>query len=242
MSTKEHYENHLARYYSWMLGDFDSRMNETKAFFQTHNITPTSTKVALDLGAGSGLQSLPLAQLGFEVTAIDFSATLLKELRQRANGLAIETIESDLLHFENYAHFAPELIVCMGDTLTHLDSIEVVRQLLQQSAKQLVKNGKLILTFRDLSNELQNELRFIPVKSDENKIFTCFLEYHTDFVKVFDIVHEKENGMWKQNISFYNKLKLSRALIEDLLQSIGLQIAFSDTTRGLVTIISTKEL
>jgi SAM-dependent methyltransferase len=53
---------------------------------------------ALDLGAGTGRHSLWLAERGWEVTAVDFSATALAHARARAaeQGAAVHTVEADL--------------------------------------------------------------------------------------------------------------------------------------------------
>jgi len=240
MKIKEHYENHLANYYSWMIGDFDAKANETQRFFQSHNIKPVSSKIAIDLGAGCGLQSIPLAKIGFEVKAIDFSKKLLDELKNKSDGLSIETIENDILNFDAYSDFKPELIVCMGDTLTHLDSPVAIRQLIKNNYEILLKNGRQVLTFRDLTSELKEEARFIPVNSDDNRIFTCFLEYHPTYVKVFDIVYEKEKARWIQKISSYKKLIISQAAIKEYLEDIGFKIEFMDVKNGFVTIIGIK--
>lgn len=240
MNTKEHYENHLANYYSWMFGDFNAKINENQRFFQSHNIRPSSSKIAIDLGAGCGFQSIPLAKIGFEVKAIDFSKRLLDELKTKSNGLGIEAIENDILNFDVYSDFKPELIVCMGDTITHLDSLESVRELIKNNYKILLKNGKLVLTFRDLTSELKEDERFIPVKSDNNRIFTCFLEYHPTYVKVFDIVYEREKGRWIQKISSYKKLMISRELIKEYFEGAGFKIEFMGVNNGLVTIIGIK--
>ncbi len=66
MNIKEHYENHLANYYSWMFGDFHAKLNENQRFFQRHSIKPISSKIAIDLGAGCGFQSIPLAKIGLD--------------------------------------------------------------------------------------------------------------------------------------------------------------------------------
>lgn len=240
MDTKEHYENHLANYYSWMFGDFNAKLNENQRFFQCHNIKPVSSKIAIDLGAGCGFQSIPLAKIGFKVKAIDFSKKLLNELKSKSNGLSIEAIEDDILNFDIYSNCKPELIVCMGDTITHLDSLESVQKLIKNSYKILLKSRKLILTFRDLTFELKEEQRFIPVRSDDNRIFTCFLERRSTYVKVFDIIYEKENGRWIQKISSYKKLIISRDVVKDYFKDAGFKIEFNDIENGLVTIAGIK--
>ncbi|VVB85701.1 Ubiquinone biosynthesis O-methyltransferase [uncultured archaeon] len=240
MDIKEHYENHLANYYSWMFGDFNAKLNENQRFFECHNIKPVLSKTAIDLGAGCGFQSIPLAKIGFKVKAIDFSKKLLDELKSKSNGLSIEAIEDNILDFDVYSNCKPELIVCMGDTITHLDSLESIQELIKNNYKILLKSGKLILTFRDSTLELKEEQRFIPVRSDDNRIFTCFLEYHYTYVKVFDIIYEKENGRWIQKISSYKKLVIPRNVIEDYFEDAGFKIEFMGVENGLVTIIGTK--
>jgi 2-polyprenyl-3-methyl-5-hydroxy-6-metoxy-1,4-benzoquinol methylase len=240
MDIKEHYENHLANYYSWMFGDFNAKLNENQQFFECHNIKPVSSRIAIDLGAGCGFQSIPLAKIGFKVKAIDFSKKLLNELKSKSNGLSIEAIEDNILDFDVYSNCKPELIVCIGDTITHLDSLESVQELIKNNYKILLKSGKLILTFRDLTLELKEEQRFIQVNSDNNRIFTCFLEYHSTYVKVFDIIYEKENGRWIQKISSYKKLVISRDVAEDFFEDAGFEIEFMGIENGLVTIIGTK--
>src|SRR5207245_1865143 len=76
---------------------------------------------AVDLGCGSGFQSVALARLGFQVLAIDFSQRLLAELSDRASGLPVEAIAGDIRDVASLVPTAVGLVVCMGDTLSHLD-------------------------------------------------------------------------------------------------------------------------
>ncbi len=48
-TAKDHYENHLGHFYSWMLGDFDTRRQEQENFFKDHGIVPGTTKLAMNL-------------------------------------------------------------------------------------------------------------------------------------------------------------------------------------------------
>ena len=82
MNAKEHYDNHLGHFYSWMIGDFNEKKNEFLDFCMAHKIKPTESKIAIDLGAGNGIQSVPLAELGFKVTAVDFIKLCLMNLIQ----------------------------------------------------------------------------------------------------------------------------------------------------------------
>ena len=98
---------------------------------------------------GSGFQSVALSQLGFDVRAVDTSDELLEELRQRNAG--IKTYCRDIRDLLFAQEFNTELVVCMGDTLTHLESIGEVQSLVNQAHALLQTSGKIIFTFRDLS-------------------------------------------------------------------------------------------
>jgi 2-polyprenyl-3-methyl-5-hydroxy-6-metoxy-1,4-benzoquinol methylase len=235
--VKEHYDNFLASHYSWICGGVELKFKENRDFFKSYGIRPTLSGVAVDLGAGSGFQSIPLSQSRFEVFAIDLSHDLLMELKSRAAGLPIKTIEDNLLNFAAHVPSNVELIVCMGDTLTHLQTFEEVEFLLEDASRVLEKNGHLILSFRDLTTELKNLDRFIPVRSGSEKIFTCFLEYEEFHVKVHDIVHEKNGGLWVMRKSFYRKLRISPKWIKDCLKQAGFSIEHLEVDKGMVTII-----
>ena len=239
-TVKEHYNLVLADVYAWMLGGFERGIERNLQFFQSHNINPQGSTVAIDLGAGCGFQSIPLAQLGFSVTAIDLDRKLLDELKANARGLAIDAVNDDLINFERYLVGKAELIICMTDTLLHLESKEKVSSLITKVFAALEDDGRFIITFRDLSTELSELQRFIPVKSDDNTILTCFLEYEPQTVKVHDLVYKKNNGNWQLNKSFYRKLLLSKQWVDLQITEVGFSKVKSELNNGLVTIVATK--
>ena len=236
----EHYENHLAHYYAWISGGIDEKIEENRNFFADHDIQPIRSGLAFDLGAGCGFQSVPLAQLGFRVAALDLSAKMLAQLKKTAKNLPIETICDDLSNFTNYKSGNIELVVCMGDTLTHLDDFTKVRALLDTVFSSLETGGCLILSFRNLTQKLVELDRFIPVKSNETTIFTCFLEFEKDSVKVHDIIYEKNNAQWVLKKSVFQKLRISPDWTQKYLQKIGFTIEFYDEQNGLIFIIARK--
>ncbi|MFA6979684.1 MAG: class I SAM-dependent methyltransferase [Ignavibacteriaceae bacterium] len=239
-SAKEHYDKLLAGNYSWMFGGSENKITENKIYFESHGIKPERSGIAVDLGAGSGFQSMPLSQIGFSVIAIDFSEILLSEIRTNSKGQKIKTVNDDLLNFKKHVPAKVELCVCMGDTLTHLNSLEDLEKLFKDINAVLEDKGKLILSFRDLSFELTELDRIIPMRSDETKIFTCFLEYEQDKVKVHDILYEHTGEGWQLKKSFYRKLRISRDWIIAKLVSLDFYIEVSNVNKGMVEIIARK--
>jgi len=119
-TVDEHYAHHLGPVYTWMVGDLDAAFTRSDAELDALPLPAKAAGTAVDLGAGFGLHAIPLARRGFRVVAIDTNDPLLKELESRKGSLAIRTVNADLLAFRAHLAEPIDVIVCMGDTLTHL--------------------------------------------------------------------------------------------------------------------------
>lgn len=223
-----------------MQGGFETQLKSNHEFFDRLKLHPTGSKTAVDLGAGCGFQSIPLSERGFNVTAIDLDQKLLDELRANDTTDRVVTHCDDLLHFSQHVESHCELTVCMTDTLLHLPTKADVSRLLCDVYQQLEKSGQFVLTFRDMSFELTDLDRFIPVKQDSQTIFTCFLEYEQEQVKVHDLVYTSVAGTWELKKSFYRKLRLSPDWVESQLRAAGFTGVDLQVTNGLVTVVSRK--
>ena len=240
-SVRKHYDNFLAEHYSWMFGDFNAKVQENKDFFKLTGIEPRSGGKALDLGCGSGFQSIALAKLGFRVLSVDMCETLLNELRNRSAGRDIEAVQGNILDYSIYADKGPfEAAVCMGDTLTHLQKTREVSALFANIYPLLEPGGRLALSFRDLTAELKGIDRIIPVRSDDDKIMATFLEYEETQVNVHDIVFVKGDSGWELRKSTYRKLRVGMHQVHDFLQHLGFSAISSEMQEGFSVIVAKK--
>jgi SAM-dependent methyltransferase len=239
-SVREHYDNLLADVYVWMSGGFEPTRQRYALFFEEAQLAPRGTALAVDLGAGPGFQSLPLADLGYRVLALDTSQTLLDELSARKQQRDIAVVCDDMMNFPVHMSSLAQLIVCMTDTLLHLSSRAEVGKLFQQCIDALESGGKLVLTFRDLTRELQGADRFFRVRSDESRIFSCFLDYQPDHVLVHDLLYIRVDGDWRLSKSAYRKLRLAPDECVEWLRKSGFEIASHRVDHGMVTLIAHK--
>jgi SAM-dependent methyltransferase len=241
MATSEtHYRTHLGPVYSWMLGDLDAAFARCAAEINDLPL-PAARGAAVDLGTGLGLHAVALAKRGFEVVAVDNCPVLLDELRSRGRDLAIAVHHADLVDFRRFVSGQPQVIVCMGDTLTHLPTLSTVESVLAAIAASLSRGGVFAATFRDYAtSDLKGEQRFILVRADEKRILTCFLEYQDEQVVVHDLLHEKVDDRWRQVISSYPKLRLAPAWVMAKLSELGFIVKRDATPSGMVRIVATK--
>ena len=240
MTAKEHYDNRLGNLYSWMADDFEPKRKSFQKFLVENGLEPNDAKVAIDLGAGHGIQSVALRNLGYRVIAMDFNKQLLAELQTNAGESGIQIIEDDIRTIKKYAELQPDLILCCGDTITHLESRAEVKTFINDCANSLNDNGKLVLSFRDYSIELAGVDRFVPVKSDGERILTCFLEYEVDRVKVTDLLYEKTGSGWVQKVSSYSKVRIKVDEVVDMVSQNRMRIVFNENVERMQTIIAEK--
>ncbi len=239
MSVEDHYEKLLASHYTWMRGDYDLQVREYQFLFEQMGILPRSRGKGLDLGSGSGFQSLALAHLGFEVLAVDTSETLLRELHDRTGERVIRPLLGDMRDPGTYATEGPfEVAVCMGDTLSHLRSYGEVETLLGDVLGALERGGALVLEFRDATRELEGVARAIPLRMDDERIMATFLEYEADRINVHDMVFVRGADGWTMHKSAYAKLRLGEEKILNLLERTGFQLVSSEEDRGFVTVVA----
>ncbi len=238
MRTKAHYDTHLSLFYEWMLGDYNKNVKAFEQFLVEKNLSKGENKKALDLGAGNGAQSIALARHHYEVIAVDFCERLIYDLDGKKKGLPVTTIVYDISGFISKTSEKFDLIVCWGDTLTHLPNMESIIDVIEKCSQLLMPQGKIVFSFRDYTNELLGSDRFIPVKSDANRILTCFLEYLPEQVRVTDIIHQKIGGKWEQRTSYYYKTRLEKGTFTELLVTNGFKLQHSESGNGMLTFVA----
>jgi SAM-dependent methyltransferase len=236
-TVQQHYEGLLAPIYVWMVGGL-----ETALAAGAMDVAPLlpGDGMAVDLGAGFGMHAIPLARGGYDVVAIDTSSQLLDVLRANSTGLGIRAVEADLLDFRRYVSGSASLIVCLGDTLTHLAERSQVARLFGDVAASLRPGGRFVVTFRDYRRPPVGNARFIPVRSDADRIQMCFLEELPEHMRVHDIVHERDGAAWRASVSSYEKLRLSPQAVESALREAGLEPAITAGPRGMVRVTARR--
>jgi SAM-dependent methyltransferase len=247
MSTvKDHYERLLSQHYTWMFGSsFEERVNEQQSFLSgtLGPLNAPEAPLAVDLGCGPGFQTIALARLGFSpVIAVDTSSELLDELRSHIDGLPVRIEKSDLRDLAAIVQAGQAtVIVCMGDTLTHLPDKSDVSALFRGVFDRLRPGGMFVITYRDLTAELYGTDRFIPVRSDDNKIMTCFLEFeNAESVVVHDLVYVRQATGWSLNKSSYRKLRLGVNWMRQELGNAGFTVISQDSCGRLIGLAAVK--
>jgi SAM-dependent methyltransferase len=164
----------------------------------------------------------------------------LEESLERTGSEAIHAIRSDLTAFADHVPVPADTILCMGDTLTHLADRGHVQRLLDAVGAALRPGGVFMTTFRDYTVELEGVDRFLPVRSDPDRVLTVFLEYRDETVVVHDLLHERQGDHWSLQASSYPKLRLAPAWVAGVLRDRNLAVDTSTGHGGLVQIVARR--
>ncbi len=135
----------IATFYDTMTG-FADRIRREEPIFQSL-ITDYGIRTVLDVGAGTGLHSILLARLGVAVTAIDTSPAMVDALRRNARtfgaSITAQSMRMDSLSPRMTGSF--DGVICLGNTIPHLQTEELLRRSLSEFLRVLRPGGTLVL-------------------------------------------------------------------------------------------------
>lgn len=150
------YYNQLAPYYRLMHHDWEASVSRQAAMLDSviqeffgpnvHNI--------LDAACGIGTQSIGLAQLGYEITASDISASEIAQAQAEAarRGLEIAFGTADMRKLTQSYQRKFDLVIACDNAIPHLLSDAEIGQAFEQFYQCATPNGGCILSVRDYAN------------------------------------------------------------------------------------------
>lgn len=104
---------------------------------------------ALDLGCGTGTLTVPLAQKGWQVTAVDLSADMLAvaESKAREEGVQVHWVQQDMRQLQVGTDF--DLVISMCDSLNYITEVHELELVFKQTHQALRDGG---IFFFDLNS------------------------------------------------------------------------------------------
>jgi hypothetical protein len=116
-----------------------------------------------------------------------------------------------------------------------------VEQLFEEISQALKPAGIFVAPFRNYeARTLEGVGRFIPVRQDDRRILTCFLEYGETMVTVYDLLHERADAGWTLRVSSYSKLRLSPEWAQSKLTRLGLVARLESGPNGMIRLVATR--
>ena len=209
--------------------DWTSRLSKEIPFML--KCLPTSKRSrALDMACGSGRHSIALAQRGVEVVGFDNSVQMIKIARTLAEkeGASPEFLVADMLRIERVVDPGFDLIICLGNSLALLPTLDAVRKVVSSVYSLLSPGGSFVLQVLNFEEIRKSGFRFFPVKAGitqqgDEVVFTRFFE-HSEEQPVSALVLTgltKTHGQWSAEVSALQILNLDSVVLRDIMSSAG---------------------
>jgi ubiquinone/menaquinone biosynthesis C-methylase UbiE len=168
----DEYDDLTDLWYSYTFGEIDRVLLEE---FEQPNISGLNP-IAIDVGCGTGLQSIRLASLGYKVIGFDIADKLIEKARNKVQQARSrhEFLDVDLLIADAealpFADSVADCINCCGPTLSFVPDW---RQALSEISRCLKPGGRLLLEVEgkwnfDMFWEIINGLCFNIFEYDES--------------------------------------------------------------------------
>lgn len=96
----------------------DERINRLLRFKALHSHLPGVCRI-LDVGAATGVYSIPLAQMGFDVVHLDLSDEMIKAAKEKAAGLSnIRFVKHDASSLDIFSDNEFDLVLCFDGAIS----------------------------------------------------------------------------------------------------------------------------
>lgn len=124
--------------------EFYTTMNYIKKYLQ-------SGDRVLDIGAGTGVYSKVLAEMGHEVIAVELANPNVIKMRESLIDINVKIIEGNALDLSMFEDQSFDFVLCLGP-LYHLSSVKDKMRCVQEAIRVCKQDG--ILFFAYISNDM----------------------------------------------------------------------------------------
>lgn len=213
--------DHLSSDYDEMISLKNSIVNKKKFLIK---YLDEDYETALDLGCGTGADSIALSQLGLKVTAVDQSEKMIEKAKKNAvsNNANINFVKSNIVEYSNNKQKF-DLIVSLGNTLANITKQEL-HILFNKLSDYLKSDGKIIIQLINFF-KLPSSGKFLLNKySDESIEIIREYDIHNDYI---DFIITREYKTNKSSDRIITKIyPHSEQMIRDLANENKIQITF----------------
>jgi ubiquinone/menaquinone biosynthesis C-methylase UbiE len=130
-------------------------------------------RTAIDIGTGTGVHAILMAQLGVRVTAVDISDEMLRLARVNAARyhVRLRTLRADLVDLENAVSSTFDAALCLGNTLVHVHRMEDLDYALNGLRRMVHAQGAVVVQILNYDKIPADRETVLNVREREGTVF-----------------------------------------------------------------------
>jgi glycine/sarcosine N-methyltransferase len=216
----------IASFYDRLAPTYDAMTAPEKRFarerpFFSGLVQEYGIRSAVDAGSGTGFHALLLSQLGVRVTAVDLSPQMLLRLSANAEAahVQIPTVQASLQDLPSRISGHVDALVCMGNTITHILSRQVLEETIRGFAGIIRSGGVLLLHVLNYEKILSQRQRIQSVREEQGVMFIRFYDFEEDLLRFNMLRLERRGGDIFPHLS---SVDLRPVLLPELKEVLGM--------------------
>lgn len=150
-------------------------LSQDQLQFILSSTQPVKDKNILEIGSGTGNLAIALAAEGANISGLDYNQEMVDQANSKITDLSTPNINFQMINMldinKTFVKGTFDAIICVGNTLAHLDNIKEVNSFITKARLLLNNKGKLLIQIVNYDWVLKNNIEFLPTK-DNNDI--CF--------------------------------------------------------------------
>jgi 2-polyprenyl-3-methyl-5-hydroxy-6-metoxy-1,4-benzoquinol methylase len=164
----------IAGYY-----DYIFPFNKTQIQFVKGSLKePHLNKRILDVGCGTGDLAIALSEAGFAVAGMDFDPVMLQKAEDKITDSSVALTRMDMRNISDYCNTSTlDAVICFGNTLVHLSSIQEIARLCKDVKQILKQNGKFLIQILNYDHIIDHNIRSLPLVDNQFVTFERTYEY-----------------------------------------------------------------
>ena len=200
-----------------------------EALTLNHILDQHNVRSVLDCACGTGIQSLGLARLGYQVSASDISQRMVQRLSEKAQaeGLVIPTRRADFRNLKAWRGATFDAVVCAGNSLTLVPQTGDIYQSLASMLRVTRSSGGVVVVglHNYLKLKLEGEgflVRQAVATENAGEVILDLRFFGTERVRITYMFIKLLNNRWR--LRTYAKSYM--CLSADDLRKAMLQVGF----------------
>jgi glycine/sarcosine N-methyltransferase len=215
LNSDEFYDR-LARVFDVMT-DWRKRLALEMPFLQ-RTLDRHRARTLLDTACGTGWHAITLAQKGYTAAGCDASPQMIEQARANADKAQVK-VRFEVADFNQLNYFTGtfDAVLCLGNSLPHLLSQEMLVEALRQMRGKLEKGGVLILHNLNYDMRMVKKPRFFSANGTADALVWRFADYGPEFITFHTALFERKMGDARKETSSWS-VQVNSTLQRPLLQ------------------------
>ncbi|MBR9978400.1 MAG: methyltransferase domain-containing protein [Bacteroidetes bacterium] len=198
MLKAEQFYDALADDYDAMTS-FQDRLATQRGVLTTLLEQLPATQV-VDMGCGTGVHAIALAQLGLAVTAVDISGGMLEKARRHAAdaSVSLRFLHGDFL--TPIGETPADLLLCLGNSLPHLPSLTALTDILKHWRTLLTNEGHVVIQLLNYKRIIREGKRIVNIRRDGDRLLVRFYDFMEQQLRFNILAIQEENGAFTHEL------------------------------------------